>query len=1485
MKQNLLKSLLLALIVLIGALPISAQQVSQPKNYKGEYKQGEVIVKFKDDKGVTIKVAKDKRLKTTGVSTLDKALNTIGLNTAEQLMPRTGGKKLNTSGKTRLNRFGKPVEEPNLSRLFMMTFEETSENSMQRVIKQLEGLDEVEYAYPNYYVYAQSDGEVYAAEPMRSQQWYLDAIRLPELWEIPKLEGAERPIIAIIDTGVDITHPDLADNIWTNAAEGTGAEGEDDDQNGFVDDLHGWSFVTHSPNMVDRNGHGTHCAGIAAAVGDNGIGITGANPDAIIMPVTVMEPDGVGTASVIIQGIDYAIDNGANVLSMSFGSSSPWGYQVFQKAYQTSILAGAAGNAGSSIYFRKSSAGFGISFPGAFDVVLGVQASNEQNTQAGFSNYDPDGPYYVNSDWFGSEWWNYEIWAPGHNILSTYPGGTYQIMSGTSMATPLVAGAISRLLQTKELEYYRDVWIGDIVAAKANDSIIVMDDYQHDTTYCTSIFDAMAAYNFNYSNRKARLSIPLVELDDTETGDGDGIMDVGEIVKLYPTLRSEWGLANNVTFHVEVNPLYESASNIEVIENDVDFGYSLNRASLRSKNPLIIKVADKVTDGHMLKLRITATCDNIIQDVIQDVQFKVENIAEVSGVINEDMVLYLDKHYVVKRSIAIPQGVTLTIMPGTRIEFNEGCYIQSEGKLIANGKPDSLIVFTSRDPEGSWGGISSHSSDASCHWVNDCQYVYTNADTTLFTLARTEETPIRFQDFYANRSFFFPEDWQGKTNFSFVEYLTDFHNELRDGDNRIWMNDKQDLMTDPDFITPTILQMLSEFRDSINAYSSFPSTWSEDYPINKDVYFGMYHNIFLISDIPCDTLSYCMIEKVSSSNSNTGIRDIYVKNCIFSSIGNISFNGAEFVYSNFYDSNFFNHGDFLGGNKLNNYVNYINEKGRWGNSAAFFNWSYSDFKNGNLVNSGYEKYYNNNYNAEHIVEYIVGRDNGITIDHAEWPSWLGTSKEEIIRPYVYDSHNPKVDCFTTVDLSNMPTRPYNEAHGIVWKVVVDGYDAQDEFDQLPPLGVGQHKFEVYYNRDDMDTDYPPTITMGAYEPYTQIPIQDDASWSIKDGVSVYTAYLTVNGKLSADGLNRIVVSGAKDYDHFDVPIENTRFNVLVQAAGSMATGFSAEAGMGNVKLTWNNENNDFEDAMGFNVYRYNYIEVDSLDRYGRPTGVMITVADTVRLNEMILDIETDQFTDYEVTPNETYYYYYKVLSTDLKEYDISNVVAATPLTSTLGDANASGEVDVADVITTVNYAAGMEPRPFIFEAADVNVDTEIDILDVIGIIRIITNPNAAPATASVESVAEYWVKDGVVWLETPVDLAGVQVSLDAPQGSSITPTEDLDGFEKVSTWLADNDYLFLAYNMAGRTISAGRHPILNIGANEIADIRLSDTYGHNVMATPSIVTAVENINADGKRAVPQGIYDLMGRKISSKATDLNRLPHGIYIVNGVKVVK
>lgn len=1280
------------------------------------------------------------------------------------------------------------------------------------------------------------------------------------------LEGAKRPIIAILDTGVDITHPDLADNIWTNTAEAEGAEEEDDDQNGFVDDLHGWNFISNKPLITDYNGHGTHCAGIAAAIGNNGVGIIGANPNALIMPIIVMESDGAGTAATIIKGVDYAVDKGANILSMSFGSASPYGYSVFQKAYQTAILVAAAGNSGKSIYVKRSAQQSGLSYPGAFDIVLGVQASNAQNTQASFSNYDPDGPFFVNSQKY-NDWLNYEIWAPGQNILSTYPGGNYKSMNGTSMATPLVAGAVSRLLQTKEPEYYRDVWIGDIVAAKAQDSIINMVDEYSGSEYSTSIFDAMAAYNFDYSNRKARLSISLVELDDAEGGDGDGKIDAGETIKLWPTLRSEWGLANNVKFSISTKPIEEDPTNIEIIENNVDFGYSLNRASLRSKNPLVIKVADKVTDAYKLKLRITATCDNIINDVVQDVEFKVENVDDRNGVIHEDLVLYPDKHYVVSKSIAIPEGVTLTIMPGTRVEFNDGCYIQSEGRLIANGKPDSLIVFTTRDGASSWGCIRSHWSE-NTYMLNDNEYLYTNTDTTLFTLLPTDLTPYKY-DVSISTIRYLNYEYDGWMDLSLENYLENFHGELIDtspnSGNPIWMNGREHLMEDPNFITPYVLQCIHDWQELSPEQSDiYPyPVWIDFHPCK--------HSKFFYCDHPVDTLSYCILENASFGGSQ---KKPYYRDCIFSKMkGEYCYGfdsesySSECVRSNFINSavrSYYGQGEPSATIKNCNYTNFL----RSGQGA---NTSYGRYHSCNIIRSGsWEHEIWDNIQHEYIPQlaYVVGKNQGITIDHAEWPSWLGTSKEEIIRPWVYDSQNPNVDCFTTVDLSNMPSRPYKEAHGIVWKVVVDGYDAQDDFAEMPPLGVGRHKFEVYYNRDDMDTTFTPNITMGAYVPFTQIPISDGGYWSVKDEVSVYTAFVTVNGKLSADGLNRIVVSGAKDYDHFDVPIENTRFNVLIQAAGSMATGFAAEPGLGKVTLTWSNENNDFEDAMGFNVYRFQLDENnDTINK--------------VRVNETIIDVEDTEYIDYEVTPGQCYYYYYKVLSTDLKEYDISNIVTATPLTSTLGDANASGFVDVADVITTVNYAAGMEPKPFIFEAADVNVDTEIDILDVIGIIKIIKN-QYAPNTASVEAVAEYTLEDGIVYVDCPVDLAGVQLMLTANQDAEITAMSDLQGFEQVGAWMGENSYLFLAYNMNGRTLSAGRHAILNIGDAEITDIRLSDKDGHNVLAMPAVPTLIDRVTVDLVPAL-QGIYDMMGRKVANDASALPRLQPGIYIVNGKKM--
>ncbi len=543
-------------------------------------------------------------------------------------------------------------------------------------------------------------------------------------------------------------------------------------------------------------------------------------------------------------------------------------------------------------------------------------------------------------------------------------------------------------------------------------------------------------------------------------------------------------------------------------------------------------------------------------------------------------------------------------------------------------------------------------------------------------------------------------------------------------------------------------------------------------------------------------------------------------------------------------------------------------------SARYSQLIFNNYFNNIAILQESGKYYGKEY-------WLANNTETPSVDKSDHPSYLGTSREDKVRPYIYEIGNAP-GTYGQVDLSNMRTTPIAEAHGIVWKVCVNGKDAQDEYEDLAPLGVGKHKFDVYFNRP-MNKAVAPQISFGVRAPWTQNAVSEDGSWN-EEG-TIYTAYKTITGKTKSDGVNRIYVWGAEDNEYFEIPYEKTRFNVMINAAGSMATGFAGEAKMGRVELTWNNENNDFEDAMGFNIYRFNPDAKRTIPAHYDDNWNWIEeteVVDTIRINQEIVDIETTEYTDYDVTPGETYYYLYKVLSTDLKEYDVSNVVAVTPLTATLGDANGSGEVDVADVITTVNYAAGMEPKPFIFEAADMNTDQSIDILDVIGIIQKILNPNAA-REMSIESTATYTIENGTLYVESPVALAGVQVQLNLDAQKDIKVAENLNGFEHTSAWLTDNDYLFLAYNMNGKTLTAGKHALLEIGDANITTLRLSDAQGHNVLAIADETTSITTLGSKVK--LQGGIFNLKGQKVSGKALDLKKLPKGVYIINGEKVVK
>lgn len=236
-------------------------------------------------------------------------------------------------------------------------------------------------------------------------------------------------IVAVVDTGVDYNHEDLSSNMWVNTGE-TANDGIDNDGNGYVDDVHGYDFIGSMYTAIapdndpqDEYGHGSHVAGIIAAQ-NNTLGVEGVAPSAQIMAVKVLDSNGTGFDSDIVSGIEYAVDNGADIINLSLGS------QVASNAFKAGIDYAAAHNvlvvaaAGNEYTYSAPS------YPANYDSVISVGAINEDGFKADFSN-----------------WGKVDVVAPGVDINSTIPGNLYAKYSGTSMASPFVAGVAALVMQ------------------------------------------------------------------------------------------------------------------------------------------------------------------------------------------------------------------------------------------------------------------------------------------------------------------------------------------------------------------------------------------------------------------------------------------------------------------------------------------------------------------------------------------------------------------------------------------------------------------------------------------------------------------------------------------------------------------------------------------------------------------------------------------------------------------------------------------------------------------------------------------------------------------------------------------------------------------------------------------------------------------------------------------------------------------------------
>ena len=299
------------------------------------------------------------------------------------------------------------------------------------VLDTLKDNNGIEFVEPNYLVQMSSTPN----DPDFARQPSLWSIQAPQTWDA--LPSMQEVLVAVVDSGVDVSHPDLANAIWQNAGEvgwdvnnqNKGTNGIDDDGNGYVDDWQGWNMVSGNNNITDDQGHGTHLSGIIAAGHNNNLGISGVAPNARILPVKVLDGHGNGTYAQASEGIIYAVDMGARIINLGFGGtgSSDLLQNAIQYALNHNVLVvAAAGNGGGNTVY----------YPAGYPGVIAVSAVDSGLSFASFSSSGD----------------HISLSAPGLDIYSTFPGGSYGTLSGTSMSSAEVSGVAALLAGQPQFE-------------------------------------------------------------------------------------------------------------------------------------------------------------------------------------------------------------------------------------------------------------------------------------------------------------------------------------------------------------------------------------------------------------------------------------------------------------------------------------------------------------------------------------------------------------------------------------------------------------------------------------------------------------------------------------------------------------------------------------------------------------------------------------------------------------------------------------------------------------------------------------------------------------------------------------------------------------------------------------------------------------------------------------------------------------------------
>ena len=1191
-----------------------------------------------------------------------------------------------------------------------------TENEVYAACETLAALDGVAYAEPEYVYHSDNYGE--PTEVERITGWVYDALlkHKSDFWWHTIFNHDYAPgkgtVIAVIDTGVDYTHEDLTSNMWVNTAELDGTPGVDDDGDGYIDDIYGVDVTAYGTkkagNPMDDNGHGTHVAGIIgmSANGKGGIGLA---CGAKIMAIKAGQSTGTFASSDIARAIRYAHMMGADVINMSFGGTMQ-SYLIenaLKDAFTDCVLVASAGNNGlpttdaDPAYYPKSE----DIYPAAYPYVIGVMATDSLGKLASFSNWDYNPG--INAE--------YEMTAPGVNVYSTLPGNRYAKWNGTSMAAPCVAAAaaIIRSHYTDKDMYSSRFIMGQLVSATKDRTIV-------SKPTGTYVYSALDIYDSIENLPKPNISVKQVFAmdnvrEDNELNDGDSIIDVGETIDLGILIRNQWGLTGDITVKADAlsiagvpNPYIEFITDTITLEPAGTFGESNNGfvyddSLLTSvSNPIQFKVSPETPNDTeiCINLHVTTTNgadskDKTTYTAKMAYTFRVQAGRSLKGTISEDMTLTKDYLWIVENTVYIPEGVTLTVEPGTRIQFYssdaEDAYggknvprINNAGVLNMIGTEDAPIeLFPGKGFENFavqiWGsGIESlkyceiinpvlgvqgaGSSSGAINEIDHCRLIQNQHSIMFRRLGDDGEINLE----YAPNVYAY--DIKNTQFYNFQQSQYRYQAPIKS-------NNIQNCLFDSSVIIYRVLSASNNaYLNPLDSIHRYFRSVGESYIIPK-IEYEWDGKTFPYRDV-----QYLSLKIINPDN----IQDRwYCNNEIYQFARSMarSLGGTLACINDDEEDNFLYNLSSECRGILGYLYNPVTQKREWEDKNTYTYKLGNDIASSKFVknNRGYTQYADEflfelpiDISEEEIRDgidsfdsqaWILNYANSVTNNailnpllYTNSESWMRFSANDYNTKYIADnlSHNywgtenktlinkmiTDADDFpgTYQDIIEDPiltleSESLAEIYPFVTKIYLEDTDGNIVSTVTPGQTVTVH---VLFNRD-MASDIAPLVTYGPDTPYTDYRVHGDFT-SAREWVGTTTISPILTGGTMYFRTN----GGAAADDKWLVCGEDTlRFCFNISTNGVLAMMLNASGGANKVELSW--AQNDYDVLAGYNLYRS-----ESADKNFK------------KINSSIL-AETS-YTDTDVKPGVLYYYYFKVVNTDGNEQDaISNTASAAPI--------------------------------------------------------------------------------------------------------------------------------------------------------------------------------------------------------------------------------